>query len=714
MKAAEGFRGIDGFRLAAAAMVVALHTSPLASYSAGADWFLTRVLCRLAVPFFFTASGFFLVSRYQKDAGRLRRFLKKTAALYGVGMLLYLPLNLYSGAFAGQNGLLRFLRSAVFEGTFYHLWYLPAALLGGSIAYFAVWRLGYRRAFLAAGALYVLGLLGDSYFGLAAQSPLLRRLYSQVFLLCGPTRNGLFFAPLFFVLGGWCAGSKQGWQKKGAAGDVCAFLLCFLLMAAEAVLLRALGWPRQDSMLAFLPPCVLFLFRALCRIPGGRLAWAGSLSRNVYLLHPWVIVAVRAAARLLGLWRLLVENSAAHFLAVCLGSAAGGAVAAVFSKLRPPRKGSASRERAWVEVNLKNLAHNARALQSALPQGCALMAVVKAEAYGHGGFETAVCLERAGVTAFAVATIDEGIALRRYGIRGEILVLGVTDVGRAKELRRYGLAQTLPSLDYARALDAQKAPLKVHVKIDTGMHRLGIDSRDLAGVREALSLCHLTAVGIYTHLCCADGQTPEDEAFTNEQVRRFYALLERLKRCGIPLPKHHVQSSYGILNLPGLRCDYARAGIVLYGVPSSPGVQTRLQLDLRPVLSVKARVSLVRAVSKGETVGYGRRFTAQRESRIAVLAIGYADGLPRGLSGPVGRVRIGEKVLPIAGRVCMDQLMVDVTDAPNTAPGDVGVLVEATATGALSAPRVAERLGSISNELLCRRGARLPVVCVEE
>lgn len=378
--------------------------------------------------------------------------------------------------------------------------------------------------------------------------------------------------------------------------------------------------------------------------------------------------------------------------------------------------GAHETERAWIEVNLRNLRHNAAVLQEAMLQGCELMAVVKCEAYGHGGVLAAGELERAGVKAFAVATIEEGILLRENGIRGEILILGYTDVRRAVDLCRYELMQSLIDHEYALALNEQAiltgVPVKAHIKIDTGMHRLGIPVEAFPEVRDVFALKGINVCGIYTHLCCADSRKPEDIAYTEGQIALFYRLLDALKKEGIPLPKQHIQSSYGLLNYPDLKCDYVRTGIALYGVLSSAHDDTVLKPDLCPVFSLKSRVALIRFLKKGNSAGYGRGFVAKRDSRIAVLPVGYGDGYPGDLSCGKGKALIRRHLVPVIGRICMDQMIVDITDAADIMPGDVATLIGAEGCPELSAPCVAREAGRISNELLCRMGPRLPIkVC---
>ena len=367
-------------------------------------------------------------------------------------------------------------------------------------------------------------------------------------------------------------------------------------------------------------------------------------------------------------------------------------------------------ERSWIELNIENLKHNVRILREAIPPACELMAVVKADAYGHGACATAAVLNQMEITAFAVATVEEGIQLRKHGIRGEILILGYTDVKRVQDLQKYDLTQTLLDFAYAQALNGRNAAVKAHIKIDTGMHRLGISSEEISAVRKVFEMKNLKICGIYTHLCCADSRLPEDIAFTRRQIDSFYRVTDALKNSGIQLPKLHIQSSYGFLNYPDLVCDYVRVGIALYGVSSVPDNEAVLQPALRPVLALKSRVVLIRFIGKGDSVGYGRTFVAGRDSRIAVIPVGYGDGFPGSLSGKNVSVLINRKSVPVVGRICMDQLTVDITDAENVKVGDVVTLIGTEAEQNVAAPVVAQRAGSISNELLCRLGTRLPIV----
>ncbi|MCM1134354.1 MAG: alanine racemase [Clostridium sp.] len=767
----KSYTGIDYFRLIAAFLIVAIHTSPLGSFSPTGDFILTRIIARVGVPFFFMTSGFFLISRYTRDNKKLADFETKTVKLYGAAMLIYLPINLYNGYFQKENFLPNLIKDIVFEGTLYHLWYLPASMAGGAVAWYLVKRLGYRKALAATALLYLVGLFGDSYYGIAEKIPVLREFYGLLFQICDYTRNGIFFAPVFFVLGGRIAeevGSSGSKRKADCRKNLtpvssfCGFGISLALMFAEAMVLHNAGVQRHDSMYVFLPPCLYFLFHFLLCFRGKRRRNIRTLSLSIYIIHPMMIVAVRLFAKLAHLEGLLVENSLAHYLAVCVASVVFGAlVAALWDKPAGKRKRrQAETDRAYVEINLKNLEHNVRRLQEMMPEGCKMMAVVKTEAYGHGAFEIATHLDRMGIRAYAAATIDEGIRLRKYGVRGEILILGYTAVHRAAELKKYNLTQTLISFEYASLLNKQKTAVKAHIKIDTGMHRLGIGWEEHSKVKKIFSMKNIKVRGIFTHLSCSDGSAAEDAAFTKKQIERFYSLIDWLEKEGIDIPALHIQSSYGLLNYPEISCDYVRIGIAMYGAidmaeeitgnstesflesfaenpmensmefPIEKGVL--IKPDLRPVLSLKSRVILVRSIKKGDYVGYGRAYQAERDGKMAVLPVGYGDGFPRGLSGKDCRVFLNGKLVPIIGRICMDHVTVDVTDAPDTACGDVATLIgtgEETEEGIkeevkeeiekenvgeiLSAPFIARQADSISNELLCRLGARLPVVTKE-
>ena len=685
----RGLPALDWFRLAAAVLVVCIHTSPLESFAPVGDFWLTRVLGRVAVPFFLMVSGYFLARGGWKGTGR---FWRRTAELYLAAVVLYLPVNVYNGALPP----LEWGKALFTDGTLYHLWYFPAVLLGVPIVR-GLLRLGMLPALGLAGLLYLVGLGGDSYYGLVSQVPALAAVYDGVFLVWEQTRNGLFYAPLFLLLG--AAGLRWSALTSGLG-----FAAALAGMSVEGLWLHAMDYQRWDSMYLLLPVCMVFLFSLLLTLNRGEARAARRVSMVMYVIHPWWIVLLRPAARLTGLEELLLDNSLVHFLAVLALTVLSAWAVYLLRPLRPDPTA-----RAWREVDLDALAHNAQVLQAAAGRRCRLMAVVKADAYGHGAVPVARTLRRRGMKAFAVACVPEGIALRKAGIFSPILVLGWTAPEQAELLRRWRLIQTVADGDHGRALSRQGVPLKVHLAVDTGMHRLGIPVEDTEELEAMFRLPHLHVTGMFTHLCVSDSMEREAEAYTQGQMEAFYAAADRLRQAGLDPGALHAQASYGIWNLPAQPCQWARPGIALYGVYSDLAPVHR-RLDLRPVLSLRARVASVRTLRPGEGAGYGLAFTARRETRLAALSIGYADGLPRDLPARGGQVLLRGVRCPMVGRVCMDQLLVDVTGVEGVSPGDPATLIGGDGEDFLPAEEVAVQCGTITNELLSRLSSRLPVV----
>lgn len=363
--------------------------------------------------------------------------------------------------------------------------------------------------------------------------------------------------------------------------------------------------------------------------------------------------------------------------------------------------------RAWIELSAENLRHNTAQLRALLPKDCELMPVLKANAYGHGAAIIAKELQKLGIRSFCVATALEGVELRKSGVCGEILILGYTHPEQFSLLRRYRLTQTVVDFDYAQVLNGYGKEIHVQIGVDTGMHRLGENWENLNRIRHLFHMRNLRVDGIFTHLCAADGENEKDKAFTFMQAQRFYRVVGSLETAEHINLKAHILGSYGLLHYPELAGNYARIGIALYGVLSSGEDWSRCPVNLRPVLSLKARVASVKKLSAGESAGYNRAFTALRETRTATLAIGYADGLPRALSCGGGSVLINGQCVPIIGRICMDQTLVDVTDIPDVSPGDVAIIVGKSGGKSISACDLAKQAGTITNEILSRLGPRL-------
>lgn len=334
------------------------------------------------------------------------------------------------------------------------------------------------------------------------------------------------------------------------------------------------------------------------------------------------------------------------------------------------------------------------------------MAVVKANAYGHGAVSIASYLNHLGIHAFAVATVQEGVDLRLHGIQGDILVLGYTSPHQVHLLTTYDLIQTAADCAHAHALnEAAYYPVKIHIKLDTGMHRLGERSDHIQELASLFSCQNLQILGMYSHLCVADSQKMEDILFTKLQISAFFQTVEQLKEQGLNPGKLHLQSSYGVLNYPDLPLNYARFGIAMYGCYSSPDARL-MELPLRPVLSLHARIAVIKELRPGETVSYGRNFRAETPMRIATVTIGYADGLPRSLSNQQIPVLIRGQKAHIIGNICMDQMVVDVTQIPDARPGDIVTILGTDGPHTLHTEDLAEAAGTITNELLCRLNLR--------
>lgn len=363
--------------------------------------------------------------------------------------------------------------------------------------------------------------------------------------------------------------------------------------------------------------------------------------------------------------------------------------------------------RAWIELDRAALHHNVDALRALLPKDCELMPAVKTNAYGHGAVLISRELNRLGVNAFCVATIQEGAELRKNGISGTILVLGYTHPKDFSLLHHYHLTQTVLDLSYANVLDRYGKKISVHVKIDTGMRRLGERSEKIEDIIKIFQCKNLKIEGVFTHLCVADDTSHESIAFTHAQAKAFYEAIAELYQHGFTCPKKHIVNSDGLLYYPELAENYARVGIALYGILSTRTDTEHCGTSLEPVLSIKARIALVKDLFAGEAAGYGLQFAPLQNTRIAVATIGYGDGIPRSLSCGVGSVLVHGMKAPIIGRICMDQMFLDISNIPNVKPGDVAVIIGQSGNERITACDLAEQDGTISNEILSRLGERL-------
>lgn len=363
--------------------------------------------------------------------------------------------------------------------------------------------------------------------------------------------------------------------------------------------------------------------------------------------------------------------------------------------------------RAWLEINLDNLEYNLHEIKKKIHQNTKIMAVVKANAYGHGAIEISKKLNSLGILDFAVATLSEGIELRKNGILGNILILGYTKIENLNYVEEYDLIQTIIDEEYAISLLQKlgKQKLKVHIKVNTGMNRLGVNSKNISLIKKLYEDSRIKILGIFTHLCVADSSQEEDVQFTKKQIMELETLIKSLEAQNIYVGKTHIQSSYGILNYPELECDYVRPGIILYGIHSEKNIKTRLPIDLKPVLTLKARVTSVRYLEPNSYISYGRTYRSKDKMKVATIAIGYADGYPRNLSGKDAKVCIHDTYVAIVGRICMDQLIVDVTELEDVKQGDIAILIGEDKR--ISMEEIAQKSSTITNEIASRMGERL-------
>ena len=361
--------------------------------------------------------------------------------------------------------------------------------------------------------------------------------------------------------------------------------------------------------------------------------------------------------------------------------------------------------RAWLEINLDNLEHNVNQIKSIIPDKCKIMAIVKANAYGHGMIEIAKKLNEIGVQDFAVATLSEGINLRKNNIKGNILILGYTDLKDVEYIIKYDLIQTIVDYEYAKKIEKMKLEdkLKVHIKINTGMNRIGVSYKNIDNLIKTYQIKNIEILGTYSHLCVADSLKSDDVEFTNEQINNFFECIDKIKSLGYDTGKIHIQASYGILNYPELNCDFVRPGIIMYGIYNEDEPKTRL--NLKSVLTLKARITSVKEIEEDESVSYGRTFIAKTKKRIATVCIGYADGYPRNLGNKDVQVMVNGQFAEIIGRICMDQLIIDVSQIKEIHQGDIVTLMGEQKE--ISAETIANKADTITNELLSRLGSRL-------
>jgi alanine racemase len=374
---------------------------------------------------------------------------------------------------------------------------------------------------------------------------------------------------------------------------------------------------------------------------------------------------------------------------------------------------------AYVEVSSSAMAHNISVLRT-LVSDAKICAVVKANGYGHGAVVAARAALAGGADSLAVAIVDEGIELRENGFTSEILVLAEIDGAALPVALQYGLTLTIGSLAGAKETVSVASKVggahKVHLKVDTGMGRMGVLPHE---VEEAIKLLneseHIEVEGIFTHFPVADGSSEEDRAFTQAQIELFNGIVEELTEANLCPPVRHLSNSAGSIAYPEARQSLVRAGLALYGYAPSEWLVGKLAangLSLKPVMTIRAQVSAVRRVPAGARPSYGRRRAVEKESIIATVPFGYADGFPRRFFEAGAEVLIRGKRYPLAGMVTMDQLLID-CGQDEIERGDEVILMGSQGAEFISTEEWAERLGTITWEVMCGIGARLPRVATK-
>jgi alanine racemase len=366
----------------------------------------------------------------------------------------------------------------------------------------------------------------------------------------------------------------------------------------------------------------------------------------------------------------------------------------------------------WAEINLSNLDYNIKQIRKKVGDK-EIIGVVKADGYGHGSVEVSKVLLENGVKTLAIATLQEAITLRESGITCPIIMLGITPELYVDTLLHYDITPVTSSYENAAAISnaagAADKTIEAYVALDTGMGRIGFlpDDESIEEFEKINSLLNLKMKGLFSHFATAD---EKDKTYSALQLSHFNGIYDKLRQAGVDIPSRTIANSAAIMELPSAYFDAVRPGIVLYGCYPSQEVDTN-RLSIKPVMSVKANIVHLKTVPSGSSVSYGRRFTTERESLIATLTLGYADGYPRYLSGK-GRVIVNGVYAPVVGNICMDQCMIDVTDVPDVKLGDEVVLMGSQGELTIPADEIGEKTGTINYEIVCAFGQRLPKIYV--
>ena len=376
----------------------------------------------------------------------------------------------------------------------------------------------------------------------------------------------------------------------------------------------------------------------------------------------------------------------------------------IFRHLRP----------VWAEVDLDKLAYNMREIRK-IAKSENIIAVVKADAYGHGAIDVAPVLLQNGANRLAVAVISEAVELRRSGIECPIMILGFTPPNLIDDLLKYNIEQAVFSYEYAKELSSmakkQNKIARIHIVVDTGMARIGYLPNDESAeeVYNISKLSNIFIEGMFSHFSVAD---EKDKTYTYDQVKKYNDFYEKLKVKKVNINIRHIANSAAIIDLPEIHYEAVRPGIILYGYYPSEEVK-KDNINLKPVMTLKTNIVHIKTLPPGEYVSYGRKYKTEKESIIATLPVGYADGYTR-LLFQKGKVILKGEFAPVVGRICMDQCMIDVTEIPGVKIGDEVILMGEDENNKFTADTIAGLIGTINYEIVCMIGKRVPRVYVKE
>lgn len=370
-------------------------------------------------------------------------------------------------------------------------------------------------------------------------------------------------------------------------------------------------------------------------------------------------------------------------------------------------------QRVYAEINLDLAKQNMKNIMALAGKSTFVMAVVKADGYGHGAVQIAKAFSQIGIEYFGVATVEEAVALRDSGVTGNILILSYAFSDDFERIVNKDIISTVFDFETAKEISDVAVKMnktaKLHIKLDTGMGRIGFlpTEQSVEEIKKIKALSNILIEGIYSHLACADDENLEP---AKKQIDAFNAFYEKLENAGVHIPLRHIRNSAGTINFPDCKMEMVRCGMINFGLYPSDGVNKN-KLTLTPVMQLKSHISFVKTVPAGFTVSYGSTFVTQNETKIATVPVGYGDGYPRALSS-VGRVIINGNYAPIIGRVCMDQFMIDVTGM-NVKRGDEAILIGTDGEKTITVDEIAEKSHGFNYEIICNINDRVPRVYVE-